>query len=145
MFPPRTEAPTADKIALCYAPHVDMTAVMEIEVRSVWSTYILSSLLSLNDKLHGVRGTINVSERFKFPLEIKFKKKIQVYYTYIFLNPRRILDTLPCVINVWRIWVKVRKCMRQLPHYANLRRLRIFNCVCINGHPVKLQLILMQS
>lgn len=33
MFPPRTEAPTADKLTLCYAPHVDMGAVMEIEVR----------------------------------------------------------------------------------------------------------------
>lgn len=32
MFPPRTEAPTADKLALCYAPHVDMTTVMEVEV-----------------------------------------------------------------------------------------------------------------
>ncbi|XP_008553742.1 transcription factor AP-2-epsilon isoform X3 [Microplitis mediator] len=33
MFPPRTEAPTADKLALCYAPHVDMTTVMEVEDR----------------------------------------------------------------------------------------------------------------
>lgn len=32
MFPPRTEAPTADKLALCYAPHVDMTTVIEVEV-----------------------------------------------------------------------------------------------------------------
>lgn len=33
MFPPRTEAPTADKLTLCYAPHVDMTTVIEVEVR----------------------------------------------------------------------------------------------------------------
>ncbi|KAK0096176.1 hypothetical protein PV326_006239 [Microctonus aethiopoides] len=33
MFPPRTEAPTGDKLALCYAPHVDMTTVIEIEDR----------------------------------------------------------------------------------------------------------------
>ncbi|KOC60793.1 hypothetical protein WH47_07005 [Habropoda laboriosa] len=33
MFPPRTEAPTADKLALCYAPHVDMTTVIEVEDR----------------------------------------------------------------------------------------------------------------
>jgi len=32
MFPPRTEAPTADKLTLCYAPHVDMTTVIEVEV-----------------------------------------------------------------------------------------------------------------
>lgn len=40
MFPPRTEAPTADKLALCYAPHVDMTTVIEVEVCSHWS-YII--------------------------------------------------------------------------------------------------------
>ncbi|XP_023290449.1 transcription factor AP-2-epsilon isoform X2 [Orussus abietinus] len=33
MFPPRTEAPTGDKLALCYAPHVDMTTVIEVEDR----------------------------------------------------------------------------------------------------------------
>lgn len=33
MFPPRTEAPCAEKLALCYAPHVDMTTVIEVEVR----------------------------------------------------------------------------------------------------------------
>ncbi|EZA56674.1 Transcription factor AP-2-epsilon [Ooceraea biroi] len=33
MFPPRTEAPTADKLTLCYAPHVDMTTVIEVEDR----------------------------------------------------------------------------------------------------------------
>ena len=32
MFPPRTEAPSAEKLALCYAPHVDMASVIEIEV-----------------------------------------------------------------------------------------------------------------
>lgn len=32
VFPPRTEAPMADKLALCYAPHVDMTTVIEVEV-----------------------------------------------------------------------------------------------------------------
>lgn len=39
MFPPRTEAPTADKLALCYAPHVDMTTVIEVEVRFRWKFY----------------------------------------------------------------------------------------------------------
>lgn len=34
MFPPRTEAPTADKLTFCYAPHVDMATVIEVEVRS---------------------------------------------------------------------------------------------------------------
>ncbi|KAJ8683979.1 hypothetical protein QAD02_019771 [Eretmocerus hayati] len=33
MFPPRTDAPSADKLALCYAPHVDMTTVIEVEDR----------------------------------------------------------------------------------------------------------------
>lgn len=33
MFPPRTEAPTADKLTFCYAPHVDMATVIEVEVR----------------------------------------------------------------------------------------------------------------
>lgn len=36
MFPPRTEAPTADKLTLCYAPHVDMTTVIEVEVRYIY-------------------------------------------------------------------------------------------------------------
>lgn len=33
VYPPRTEAPIVDKLALCYAPHVDMTTVIEVEVR----------------------------------------------------------------------------------------------------------------
>ncbi|KYM82500.1 hypothetical protein ALC53_06990 [Atta colombica] len=33
MFPPRTEAPTADKLTFCYAPHVDMATVIEVEDR----------------------------------------------------------------------------------------------------------------
>lgn len=47
MFPPRTEAPTADKLTLCYAPHVDMTTVIEVEVR-----YILI-VISRSDELFG--------------------------------------------------------------------------------------------
>ena len=34
MFPPRTETSTAEKLALCYAPHVDMTTVIEVEVNN---------------------------------------------------------------------------------------------------------------
>ncbi|XP_011495977.1 PREDICTED: transcription factor AP-2-epsilon isoform X1 [Ceratosolen solmsi marchali] len=33
MFPPRTETSNVEKLTLCYAPHVDMTTVIEIEDR----------------------------------------------------------------------------------------------------------------
>lgn len=128
MFPPRTEAPTADKLTFCYAPHVDMATVIEVEVRRTPVSFIASFLPpSLSPEYLSITSaaqlrTITCTFLLKqTPHEIKPGGHFVICmcaFTCTDLRERFSMCYRNVSAVVARIWVKVRKCMRQLPlHY----------------------------
>lgn len=123
MFPPRTEAPTADKLTFCYAPHVDMATVIEVEVRrSVRSIAYLAR--------RAPRETVCPPEYFSIisaralratrscePLRSKLNEGGRFRHLRGLICERSSPTCYRNVLAAARIWVKVRKRMRQLPFH----------------------------